>query len=230
MFNIQTMRRGIRTCPSLNGGILSYWKFNESSGDAADSVGGRTLTNNNSTAYAPALIANGGDLVAASNNYFSYASAVIPLSTDFTLSFWFQSSDTTSEEIMLVTQYAGGAGRFITELNRPSNLGKIGAFQGGAGGFGAVNSSDSFSTTSFNQYLLSRSGNTYQLWLNNRLQSEFSGSAAIEDTQYRIGEDLGAGTVNFTGRIDEMGVWSRALTAREISILWNGGAGRTYPF
>lgn len=230
MFNIQTYRKGIRTYSALNEGLLYYWKFNETNGNAVDSISSQVLTNNNSTAYAPALIANGANLVGASSNYFSNASPLIPLSSDFTLAFWFQTTDTTSEETILVTQYAGGAGRFITEINRPSNLGKIGAFQGGAGGFGVVNSNDLFSTTEFNQYLLKRSGNTYQLWLNGRFQSEFSGTAALENTQYRIGQNVGAGTSDFTGKIDEMGIWSRALTAKEISVLYNNGRGRTYPF
>ena len=34
----------------------------------------------------------------------------------------------------------------------------------------------------------------------------------------------------FEGEIDELGIWSRVLTADEVTELWNGGAGITYPF
>jgi hypothetical protein len=30
--------------------------------------------------------------------------------------------------------------------------------------------------------------------------------------------------------IDELGIWNRALTGAEITALYNGGAGRSYPF
>jgi hypothetical protein len=33
----------------------------------------------------------------------------------------------------------------------------------------------------------------------------------------------------FNGAIDEVGIWSRALTSGEVSQLWNGGAGLAYP-
>jgi hypothetical protein len=35
---------------------------------------------------------------------------------------------------------------------------------------------------------------------------------------------------NFTGDIDELGVWNRALSASEVSQLYNGGSGMQYPF
>jgi hypothetical protein len=38
------------------------------------------------------------------------------------------------------------------------------------------------------------------------------------------------GGINYTGSIDEIGVWSRALTTSELTELWNGGTGKTYPF
>lgn len=40
-------------------------------------------------------------------------------------------------------------------------------------------------------------------------------------------EEAGAG---MNGRIDEVGIWQRALSADEIALLYNGGAGRSYPF
>lgn len=34
----------------------------------------------------------------------------------------------------------------------------------------------------------------------------------------------------FFGIIDEIGIWSRALSAAEVAALYNGGAGLAYPF
>src|SRR5205085_385302 len=39
------------------------------------------------------------------------------------------------------------------------------------------------------------------------------------------------GINNFTqGKVDEVGVWNRALSAAEVSDLYNGGVGKTIPF
>jgi hypothetical protein len=38
------------------------------------------------------------------------------------------------------------------------------------------------------------------------------------------------GNTAFDGRIDEVGIWSRVLTASERTQLYNGGSGITYPF
>lgn len=35
--------------------------------------------------------------------------------------------------------------------------------------------------------------------------------------------------LSYTGRLDEVGLWNRVLTASEVSDLYNGGAGLTYP-
>ena len=32
------------------------------------------------------------------------------------------------------------------------------------------------------------------------------------------------------GSVDELGLWNRVLTSGEMTNLWNGGAGLTYPF
>ena len=34
----------------------------------------------------------------------------------------------------------------------------------------------------------------------------------------------------FNGQLDEIGIWTRFLNATDVSELWNGGAGKTYPF
>lgn len=49
-------------------------------------------------------------------------------------------------------------------------------------------------------------------------------------TSCLIGDDPIGDTTNLDGYIDEIGIWSRALTESEIDELYNGGSGKTYPF
>jgi len=45
-----------------------------------------------------------------------------------------------------------------------------------------------------------------------------------------IGYFGGSGYATFSGRLDEIAMWDRCITAGEVSILYNSGSGRTYPY
>jgi hypothetical protein len=47
---------------------------------------------------------------------------------------------------------------------------------------------------------------------------------------FQVGRYVAADTAFFNGDIDELGYWSRALTAAEVLRLYNSNAGLTYPF
>jgi len=50
------------------------------------------------------------------------------------------------------------------------------------------------------------------------------------DSYIRIGNSTDGGSVNFSGTLDDIGYWRRALTTGEITTLYAAGAGLTYPF
>lgn len=72
-------------------------------------------------------------------------------------------------------------------------------------------------------------GTTVNFWVDNVNKASFIGSGSLGPDQF-----LNIGSNNATqywpGQIDEVGIWQRALTPTEVSTLWNGGAGLTYPF
>jgi len=47
---------------------------------------------------------------------------------------------------------------------------------------------------------------------------------------FTVGADGASGTILNNQNLDEIGVWNRVLTETERSMLWNSGAGTTYPF
>ena len=48
--------------------------------------------------------------------------------------------------------------------------------------------------------------------------------------QFYIGTDKAYSTRFYNGALDEIGVWSKGLTAAEVSQLYNHGSGNSYPF
>jgi len=49
------------------------------------------------------------------------------------------------------------------------------------------------------------------------------------DNMYYVGNDYVSGPDNFMGVIDEIGIWDRALSANEVSALYNNGNGLIIP-
>ena len=54
--------------------------------------------------------------------------------------------------------------------------------------------------------------------------------AAFGPISDRLSWAAGVNGYGFNGRIDEIGVWNRVLNDAEITQLYNGGAGKAYPF
>jgi hypothetical protein len=72
-------------------------------------------------------------------------------------------------------------------------------------------------------------GTTVNFWVDNVNKASYSGSGSLGPDQYvNVGHNNSAQFWN--GEIDEVGIWQRALTASEVSLLWNSGNGITYPF
>jgi hypothetical protein len=67
----------------------AYWKFDESSGNAADTTaGGNTLTNTSVT-YTSGALNNCADFSPASSSFTAADNTVFDASTSFSISFWF---------------------------------------------------------------------------------------------------------------------------------------------
>jgi len=79
-------------------------------------------------------------------------------------------------------------------------------------------------------YTWSDNDNIHKLYLNGGepITDAFTLTPVTNVNNFRIGRnDYGSMVGSY---VDEVGVWSRALTADEITELYNGGNGKTYPF
>jgi hypothetical protein len=73
---------------ALTDNLVSYWKLDESSGNAADATGGgNTGTNNNTITYAAGKI-NNGSVLNGSNQYFSFPNCPQTGNGSFTVTMW----------------------------------------------------------------------------------------------------------------------------------------------
>lgn len=219
---------------ALTDNLTNYWKFDESSGNPTDSVGGFSLTNTNSATYEAAKINNGitgngtnSYLTNTTTTPFSYTQAAAawsinvwckrlanPAGAAYLYRLDCQSGSNQDRQIILYYYAAGG-----WHLNF------------GSGGDVALTNADN--TTDFRMYTVTYNGSGTAKFYVNGTQS---GSNISLTTTAAAGSSVGFGVLNdpntgapFNATADELGIWTRELTANEVYQLYGDGAGSKYP-
>ena len=221
---------------SLTSAIQAYWKLDESSGNAADSVSSNTLTNNGTTTYTAAKINNGADFgTANSTKYFSSTNDVGLSGGAFSISFWMSvrtapTSGTTytiiswteaTAGIRVKIEYLNDAGTKKLRFNRskPTVADQI------------VDYNVDLGTGTFYPIVMTYDTVNEIGYVNsvNQAQLAASGTGSGVSDGINVGRnDNGTNYSNII--IDEVGTWSRALSVSEVSDLYNSGSGLQYPF
>lgn len=98
------------------------------------------------------------------------------------------------------------------------------------------NASSYFGTTDIHDgdwhFIVARwNGTTASIWVDGSEEENTPQVGALSDNNndMRIGKDQN-GNYQYTGLIDEIGLWDRYLSDAEIEDLWNDGDGNPYPF
>lgn len=220
---------------SLTTNLVSYWKLDETSGNAADSVGSNTLTNNGTSTYSSALINNGINL--GDNNTTKSLSAVNNLGIDggtISVSIWIKRLTGATNGKVFFCQ--GNSNSKVGYLLRDTGSGTlwVSRFRTGTAEDGAIigTTTSVISSSIFTHIVLTYDGTNVRGYLNGTLTNTTAssgGASTALPNVFGLGQDFSA-TAFASVIIDEVGVWNRALTSTEISTLYNGGAGLQYPF
>lgn len=222
---------------------VSFWNLDESSGNAADAVGSNTLTNANTVTYSAGKIGNGAVFVAASSQALKIANAsqnpnLAVGGADFSLACWFKlTSFTSSDFYPLFSRY---------DLHERSF--RLGVYGGEGGGssylFNICDSTGETSTDNIQAQAFSTA-----TWYHVAISFVFSTTTV---TYYHNGSSIGTDNTTYGGAVadtsefdlganvyfgnysnmqmDMAGIWNSALSAQDVSDLYNGGTGVQYPF
>ena len=226
-------------------GLVSYWTLNETSGNRADSVGTNTLAPLNAPGSAAGIISNAATFTAASSqNLHAADSTSLHQTTALSVSLWFKLTS------IVANQAIGGRWTYQTDGDWmiqlvPVSGDNIRVFIANAINDNGSNFGDTsgLGLTTATWYHLAvvydgtqgTNAGRLKIYLNAIAQTlTFTGTIAAAltgaTTQLRWGQ-FGGGLDRFLdGALDEIGLWSRVLSAAEVTQLYNGGAGKTYPF
>lgn len=203
--------------------LVGYWKFNESSGDAVDSSGNLpNLTNNNVTygagQYGNAAYFNG-------STAFFVGTGPDLNGQSFTFSAWLWREAGGGQEIY----FSQGSGD-----GNHNNL-HLRVYDDGLMRFGFLNNdldapAGTFVMGQWNHVVLTYDAatNARKIYLNGgeAKASDTSASDFIGNTALNIGRWIrNGGDQYWTGRIDDLKIYNRALTLEEVDDLAEGGAG-----
>jgi len=221
---------------SLLTGLISHFKLDETSGNAADSHGANTLTQINSPGSAAGKIGNARTFVSGSTQYFTSAGRVTSGTiSQVSASAWIKLTGTQSFPTVCGEWNAGGNQRSWlltlssdgTDLRFPHSNNGTATLTIETTGLAINDGNWHFVGVCYNagSALLHVDGVNYSS--TGLPTSLFSSSSPLVLAAANT-STTPAGLL--TGTLDEVSVWSRALTADEFITLWNSGNALAYPW
>ena len=219
---------------SLRQGLVGYWPLNETaaSGDvtAEDKSGkGYDLTSNNSVLSAAGKIGNARDFTTANSEFLSIASNADMQfgQKDWTLSCWFNADIFTGQ--LVAKDLSGQREMEFRTSGTSSNSMLLVIYHSGGGLTVSLGSGLSTGVWYFGAARYVASTNTATLRLNATTGTGLvtAGQTANSGTaQLQVGARQFVGARDFfSGQIDEVAKWNRALSDAELDTLYNSGNG-----
>lgn len=218
--------------------IVAYWKLDESSGNASDSVSSYTLTNNGTTPYASAKINNGIDFGTTNTiKWLSNANAIADTSTSnaYSISFWVNIRTAPSsgqEQVLFDLQKSVGRQHQLRYVNASGTL-KLRFLNYDGSATDVFDTTQTLTVGTWYHIVVTKTANSVAMYLNNTSFSSHTltktgSSAGVNVTSF--GRHGSASFGYATAYMDEIGMWSRVVTSDEITALYNSGSGVQYPF
>ena len=224
--------------------LVSYWKLDESSGNAADSHGSNTLTNTG-VVFSAGKINNGADfeLGDAPGSYdrltiTDASQSGLDITGDIALSAWVKPESEPGNSIQYHIAgkwFTTNSRSYIFRYEKVSGVLYL-TFTPSPDGADAENLRVlvDLGTGTWKHIVMSwkASTKTLTVYVNGASVGTAVGSfnSIFSSTSifYIGGESVGQNI--FDGMIDEVGIWSRELTSTEVTSLYNGGSGCQYAF
>lgn len=226
---------------SLSTGLIAYWRLEEESGTRADSVGSNTLSDGNTVLYTTGVQGNCADFEATASEYLYIADNADTSfgNEDFSISCWmrFEALPAPNGTYGIVCKYDNGATVYEYSLMYRETAGQYFRWYVGADNtftvYATINDNNQASTGQWYHIVVYHDAGNDQtgLIINNGTPStaSYSGGCHDDAAAFTLGAWSDPASYH-DGEIDEVGVWGKVLSAAEITLLYNGGDGLSYPF
>ena len=215
-----------RVAPStLWNNLLAYWTGDNTPNDSVGSAHG-VLTNG--ATYGTGKINNGFSLDGV-NDYVnispSFGANYMANNKAHSYSSWIKPNNVVTSNAFIIQ-----CGQSDNGTSMSLNNNKLRFFYDGGNGIATSTGSQTITANVWNHVAISYNGSgLVSFYINGVLDSTVSASwvNSVTTNITRIGSYTG-GALFFNGGIDEVAIWSRAITATEVTELYNSGSGKQY--
>jgi len=225
--------------PVLRNNLMAFWSLEEASGNRADAHGSNTLADNNTVTSNTGKVGTAAQFTATNSEYLSIAdnAALSMGDIDFTIAGWVYldtkaneviaakyRTNTNNREYLLYYALSDGATNRFIFLVSPNGVGTTAVV---ANNFGEPSTGTWYFVVAWHD----ATANTINIQINNGTANSTAHSTGVFDgtDDFKIGALHTTSPIYFwNGRIDQLGIWKRVLTATEKAWLYNSGNGRSY--
>lgn len=221
---------------ALTDNLVAYYKMD---GNSNDSVGSNNGTDT-SISYVTGKINQGAGFNGSSSRIVIADNSSLRISGNITMSFWTyltsRPTGTYSFYTFITKKYNGTNQGYYFDLfcdGGPNTVIRCGSYYNPSD----YNTVSNFTDSELNvwvNWVGIYDGTAWKLYKNGNLISSTNQASGAISSNEEV--DIGFANLNgsyaryLNGAIDEVGIWSRALSPTEVSQLYNSGAGLSYPF
>jgi hypothetical protein len=223
----------------LTDDLRVYWNLNETSGTTADdstdgfngtASNSRIFTSNSSTS---GKINSGADFSQGQDNIVSTAS--VSGGQIQTISMWLYATNSNSTQPFFAWSREGGSGgwNIFKCQYAGTSIDTFSCVISSSSEHIVYTSTSSLTDNAWNHIVIIYKGSNYiKFYINGSSagSTNIAYNSANSMNQIYLGTDPQAFEQNYLGFIDEFALFRRELTTDEITELYNGGSGLTYPF
>jgi hypothetical protein len=224
------------TSPALTSSLVAFWKLDEFAGVRVDSVGASHLTDVNTVTQNPGKLGGAAQFTAANSEYLSVAdnAALSMGNIEFTVCAWVLLDSKTAPRTVCSKRIGGvSGGEFSLVYDNSADRFAFSIFDSTTGiNTATANTFGSPSTGTWYFVVGKVEAGAVKISVNAGAFDSTAKTVTIPDSAaaFLIGAQQSTPVFFWDGRIDAVGLWKRALTSAEVTELYNGGAGREYPF
>lgn len=218
-------------------GLVSYWKLDESSGNAVDSKGVNTLTNVNTATFGAGKINNGANMASASSQYFKITDAAqtgLDITGNMTFACWLKASNTHQFASKYLT--SGNQASWSVRCTPTTSFTFFSSSDGSTVKTATI-STAAFTTNVWHHVALVYTAATpkIEIFVNGVSVGSDTSGLNVASSLFNSSADfiLGCGQIvggeYLNGSMDEVGIWNVALTDQQIVDFYNFGTGIQVP-
>ncbi len=210
--------------------LTSFWGLEEASSTRADSIGGNTLTDNNTVLSATGKVGTAADFESSTSESLSHIDNT-SLSTgdiDFTWAAWIK-PESVGSNMAIISKDNGSVYEYEMYVDTSSLL-HFYVENGGsssnvtANTFGPISAGSWYYVVGWHDSVT----NTNNIQVNDSFVKSTAYTGGVLDNAHTFRLGSTNSSLYFDGLIDQVGFWKRVLTPSERTALYNSGSGLAY--